>query len=148
MQIAGGQIQSELARAESACRDMETKLSHIKVLLHEKKAEQQELDSQRHTLERTGDINRLMALKQRSIALDKSIHELKQSEAECLQRIDSAARYLRGLKDRLEKLRKEAASLAEKISADEVPPDLLPQIKVSLRRVQMQIESLAGAEAV
>jgi len=144
---SGGQIQSELARAEAAFRELQTKLDNIRSHLAEKKREQEELDGQRHTLERTGDINRLMAIKQRSIAVDKSIHELKHNEVDCLQRIDSARRYLDGLTDRLDKLRKEAASLAEKISTDQVPEDLLPQIKVSLRRVQMQIESLAGAES-
>ena len=105
------------------------------------------IDNSRHQMERTGDINRLMAMKQRSIALDKSINELTISETDCLQRIESARRYVQGLTSRLDKLREEASSLAQRISKDEVPADVLPQVQNSLRRVQMQIEALTGAES-
>ena len=146
MQNRAGSFRSELARAESSLKDLEAKLFVTRTILEERKAERGAIDNQRHLMERTGDINRLMAMKQRSIALDKSITELLIHEREAVQRLESAHRYIQGLRDRLEKLREEAASLSEKISTDQVPAEVLPQVRSSLRRVQMQIEALAGAE--
>ena len=147
MQNRAGKFQSELARASSDLKDQEAKLDQTRYLLDEKKNERSGIDSQRHMLERTGDINRLMAMKQRGLALDKSITELLMAERESAERVESARRYVQALTARLEKLREEAASLSEKISLDQVPVDVLPQVKSSLRRVQMQIEALTGAES-
>ena len=146
MQNRPGKFQSELARASSDLKDQQAKLQQTRYLLEEKKNERSGIDSQRHLLERTGDINRLMAMKQRGLALDKSITELLIAERECAERVESARRYVQALTARLEKLREEAASLNEKISLDQVPVEVLPQVKSSLRRVQMQIEALTGAE--
>ena len=142
-----GKFRSELAKADFILKELETKLQQTRLILTERKAERTTIDNGRHQLEATGDINRLMAMKQRSIALDKSIVELTNAERECLERIESARRYVQGLTSRLDKLREEAASLAQKISKDEVPADVLPQVQNSLRRVQMQIEALTGAES-
>jgi chromosome segregation ATPase len=145
--LNNGKFRSELAKADFILKELETKLQQTRLILAERKAERTTIDNGRHQLERTGDINRLMAMKQRSIALDKSIVELTISETECLERIESARRYVQGLTSRLDKLREEAASLAQKISKDEVPADVLPQVQNSLRRVQMQIEALTGAKS-
>jgi chromosome segregation ATPase len=147
MQNRPGKFQSELARASSDLKDQEAKLQQTRYLLEEKKNERSGIDSQRHMLERTGDINRLMQMKQRGLALDKSITELLMAERECAERVESARRYVQALTARLDKLREEAASLSEKISQDQVPVEVLPQVKSSLRRVQMQIEALTGAES-
>ena len=147
MQNRPGKFQSELARASSDLKDQEAKLEQTRYLLEERKNERSGIDSQRHMLERTGDINRLMAMKQRSLALDKSITEMIIHERETAERVESARRYVQALTARLEKLREEAASLSEKISLDQVPAEVLPQVKSSLRRVQMQIEALTGAES-
>ena len=139
-------IPSELTRAEINLKEAQARLERTRTLLEEHRMQRFEIEGQKHILERTGDINRLMALKQRSIALDKSIIELQRAELEALERIESAKRYVVGLRERLDRLRKEANSLSEKIEADEVPPDVLPQVQTTLRRVRMQIEMLAGAE--
>ncbi|HWO02592.1 MAG TPA: hypothetical protein VNS63_25335 [Blastocatellia bacterium] len=146
MQRAAAQIPSELARAESTLKEMEARLGRTRAMLEEQCAKHFEIEGQRHILERTGDINRLMEIKQRSLALDKSIKELRRSEVEALERIESAKRYVGGLQERLDRLRQEASSLSEKLEADEVPPEVRPQVQTTLRRVQMQIEMLAGAE--
>ena len=143
---AATQIPSELTRAESSLKEMEARLERTRSMLEEHRANRFEIEGQRHILERTGDINRLMAVKQRSLALDKSIKELRRSEAESLERIESAKRYVVGLRERLDRLREEATSLSQKLEADEVPPEVLPQVQTTLRRVKMQIEMLAGAE--
>lgn len=144
MGISGGHIRSELERAETTLKEMEAKFEDLRCLMEERKAEKAEIENKRHTLEATGDINKLMTLKRRSISLDKLIGDLTVSEHDCLQRIESAKRYLEGLQARLNKLSQEASDLSEKISRGEVPSELLPQIKSSLKRVQMQIESLTG----
>ena len=137
-----------MARAESNLKDLESKLQQTRAILEERKSERASIDSQRHLMERTGDINRLMAMKQRSLALDKSITDAIVAERESVERVEAAHRYVRGLRLRLEKLRQEAASLSEKISLDQVPTEVLSQARSSLRRVQMQIEALAGAESL
>ncbi|MFY9609028.1 MAG: hypothetical protein WAU45_10510 [Blastocatellia bacterium] len=143
---AAVQIPSELTRAESTLKELEARLEQTRSMLEEQRSNRFEIEGQRHTLERTGDINKLMEIKQRSLALDKSIKDLRRSEAESLERIESAKRYLIGLRERLNRLRQEAGSLSEKLDADEVPPEVLPQVQATLRRVKMQIEMLAGAE--
>jgi chromosome segregation ATPase len=139
-------FQSELARAEATLKELEAKRRNIASLIDERKAERGEIDNQRHILERTGDINKLMVLKTHSIGLDKSILELTAAEIDCRERIESARRYLQGLKDRLDKLQSEAASLSQKLSTNEVPAEVLSQVQTNLRRLQMQIEALAGAK--
>jgi chromosome segregation ATPase len=139
-------IPSELTRAEASLKEMEARLARTRAMLEEHRSQRYELEGQRHTLERTGDINRLMGLKQQSLALDKSIAGLRRSEQESLERIESAKRYVVGLRERLDRLRREASSLSEKLEADQVPQEVLPQVQTTLRRVKMQIEMLAGAE--
>jgi chromosome segregation ATPase len=143
---AAAQIPSELTRAESTLKEMEARLERTRAMLGEQSSKRFEIEGQRHTLERTGDINRLMEIKQRSLALDKSIKVLRRSEAENLERIESAKRYVIGLRERLDRLRKEASSLSEKLEANGVPPEVLPQVQATLRRVRIQIEMLAGVE--
>lgn len=146
MSRAATQIPSELNRAEATLKELEARLERTRGILEEQRADRFEIEGQRHTLEKTGDINRLMEIKQRSLALDKSIKDLCRSEAETLERIESAKRYLIGLRERLSRLRQEANSLSEKLQADEVPQEVRPQVQTTLRRVKMQIEMLAGAD--
>lgn len=140
-----GRFLGEIARAHSTLKNIEVRLQVTRSLLAERKTERYSMDCQRHVLERTGDINKLMELKSRSVILDKSIAELTAAEYEWLIRIESSKRYLKGLDDRLASLQREAAGLSEKLSSNEVPPDLVLQVRTTLKRVQMQIESLAGA---
>ena len=137
-------FRSELARAEMSLKEQESKRFHIRCLLDERKAERSEIDNNRHIMERTGDINKLMALKTRSIALDKSILELEAQEVDCHERVESAKRYVTGLNERLERLRAEAASLSDQLKHNKVPAEVLPQVQTNLRRIKMQIESLTG----
>lgn len=143
---AAAPIPSELTRAEATLKEMEARLARTRSMLEEQRGQRFEIEGQRHILERTGDINRLMEIKQRSLALDKTIKELRRSEAESLERIESAKRYVVGLRERLIRLRQEASSLSEQLDAEQVPPEVLPQVQTTLRRVKMQIEMLAGVE--
>jgi chromosome segregation ATPase len=141
-----GMNRSELSKAEARLQELEAKLQHIRSILNERKAERLALETKPQILSATGDINKLMTLKSRSIALDKSIAELMASESECAERIESARRYLYTLYVRLEKLRQEAANLTASLSSNRLPQEALPEIQTSLRRVKVQIEAIAGAE--
>ena len=137
---------SELAKAESTLQELEAKHQHISALLAERKAERQQYETQAQTIKSTGDINKLMLLQSRAFALTKAIADLAASESECAQRIESARRYLYTLYIRLEKLRQEAALLAEKSSSNGQGQNLLPEEQTSLRRLRLQIQAITGAE--
>lgn len=135
---------SELAKAESTLQALEEKLQHIRSLLAERKAERGDIEGQPQMLNATGDINKLMTLKSHSIALDKTIAELKASEAECEQRIESSRRYLYTLYVRLERLRQEAASLSRKVSKSGKLQSISAEEQTTLRRVKLQIQAIEG----
>ncbi|HKS42828.1 MAG TPA: hypothetical protein VJX74_19610 [Blastocatellia bacterium] len=135
-----------MAKAESALQEMEAKLEHTKALLAERKAERIEIETQVKNIKSTGDINKMVILQPRMFALDKIIADLKNSESDCLQRIESSRRYLYTLYVKLEKLRQEAATLADKSSLHDQEHNLLPDEQASLRRLRLQIQAITGAE--
>lgn len=137
---------SQLAKAESALQESEAKLEHTRALLAERKAERLDIETQIKTIKSTGDINKMVTLQPRMFALDKIIHDLKNSESDCLQRIESSRRYLYTLYVKLEKLRQEAATLADKSSLHDQGHNLLPDEQASLRRLRLQIQAITGAE--
>ena len=137
---------SQLAKAESALRELEIKLETLQPMIAERKAQRLELETQVKTIRSTGDINKLMRLQSHSFALDKTIADLVASEAECRQRIESARRYLYTLYVRLEKLRQEASTLAEKSMRLGDEALLLPDERTNLRRLRLQIQAITGAE--
>lgn len=141
-----GTYHSQIANAESALRELEIKLEHLQSLIAERKARRLELETQVKTIRSTGDINELMHLQSRSFAFDKTIADLVASEAECRQRIESARRYLYTLYVHLEKLRQEAATLAEKSLRLGDERSLPPEEQTNLRRLRLQIQAIAGTE--
>jgi flagellar biosynthesis chaperone FliJ len=141
-----GHNRSQLAKAESALQELEAKLEHTKALLAERKAERLEIEAQVKNIKSTGDINKMVILQPRMFALDKTIADLKNSESDCLQRIESSRRYLYTLYVKLEKLRQEAATLADKSSLHDQEHNLLPDEQASLRRLRLQIQAITGAE--
>ena len=140
-----GHNRSQLAKAESALQELEAKLVHTRALLAERKAERLKFD-QVKTITSTGDINDMMMLQSRTFALDKTIADLKNSESDCLQRIESSRRYLYTLYVKLEKLRQEAAVLTDKSSPHGQGQSLLPDEQANLRRLRLQIQAITGAE--
>ena len=144
--LDNGNNRSQLAKAESSLQDLEAKHQHIKTLLVERKSERLQLETQVQTIKSTGDINKMVALQSRAIALDKLIIELTCSESDCAGRIEAARRYLYTLYVRLEKLRQEAATLAEKSSLIEQGQKPLPEEQAVLARLRLQIQAITGAE--
>jgi chromosome segregation ATPase len=137
---------SELAKAESTLQGLETKLEELGALLRERRAQRRDMDAQIQSAAAAGEIDNLMSLQSRTVALDKAIDELVAAEAECEQRIESARRYLYTLYIRLERLRQEAAELAMRISLFEESQSLKGEDLHSLTRVRMQISAITGAE--
>ena len=141
-----GHNRGQLAKAESALQELEAKLEHTRAVLAERKAERLEIETQVKTIKSTGDINEMVMLQSRTFAMDKAIADLKTSESDCLQRIESSRRYLYTLYVKLEKLRQEAAMLADSSSFHGHEHNLLPDEQTSLRRLQLQIQAITGAE--
>ncbi len=138
--------QSELIIAESMLKKSEKELQEIRRLLEERRSELHDLDSDPHRMDQSGDINRLLGMKLRSVELHKSINDLAASEAESIERVESARRNLYGLYIRLERLRQEAATLNAKLSLDDLSEDKRQQERRNLMRIRVQIEAIAGAD--
>jgi hypothetical protein len=139
-----GRNLGELAKAKGMLQAQQTKLQQIRAAMQETKSEMLDLDLRHHNLHATGDINKMMAIRSRSIALNKSVSGLNASEAECLQRIESMERYVETLNKKLESLRHEAQRLAEEAAADGVAPDVKAKLQSLASRIKMQIEGLEG----
>ena len=142
MTMGSGRNKGELAKAESSLQELEEKVERIRVLIKERKTEGQNIGALVHEAAAAGDMDRLVALQTRAVAIERSIAELKASEEECVERMLSARRYLYSLYVRLEKLRQEASSLNQKlllrdqiISSDE---------RASLSRLKIQIKAITG----
>jgi chromosome segregation ATPase len=136
----------ELSNAENKLQELEAKLRHIASIIQERKAEKAALDGQVREAGTAGDVDRLMTLQRRSVAIDREIADLRNSEAECAERVDAPRRYLYTLYVRLERLRQEANTLKMKLAKLNTAQLSASQDKLILRRVSLQIEAIAGAE--
>jgi chromosome segregation ATPase len=138
--------QGDLTTAELTLQKSEKELQEIRGLIAEKRTELAGLDANPQRLNQSGDISRLLSLKLRTVDLEKSIVGLRASEAECVERVESARRHLYSLYVRLERLRLEAEDLGLRLTLDGLPEESQQEIVRSLRRVKIQIEAIAGAE--
>jgi hypothetical protein len=139
-----GRNAGEITKARGMLEAQQTKLQQIRSAMHETKSEMLDLDRRHHDLHATGDINKMMAIKSRSIALNKSVATLAVSETECIQRVESMERYVDTLNRKLEGLRHEAQRLQEEIGAEGVAPDVKAKLQSLASRIKMQIEGLEG----
>jgi hypothetical protein len=140
--LAGNVLnKSQLAKAEATVLELETKLSHTRAILADRLRERQQLQAMEQKLRDTGDINKLMKFQSRAIAMDKAIQELKAREADAERQIESSRRYLYTLYVKVERLRQEAAAFTA--HADQ---GLQPEEQANLRRLQIQIQAITGAE--
>jgi len=143
MEMNGRNV-GEIAKARGMLAAQQGKLQQIRSAMQETKSEMLELDSRHHDLRATGDINKLMAIRSRSMTLKQSVRGLSASEAECLQRVESMERYLETLKRKLEGLRHEAERIAEEMGVEGVAPDVKAKLRSLGSRINMQIEALEG----
>ncbi|HMG34218.1 MAG TPA: hypothetical protein VKM94_09795 [Blastocatellia bacterium] len=134
----------ELAKAELTVQELESQLEHVRSILRERQAEKQSLNPEQQIAASGGDINRLVSLENRKSAVDKTIAELISAETECVERIESARRYLYTLYVRLEKLRKEARELMRRLQSMEDPNARTQEVETNLSRVKIQIKAIVG----
>jgi flagellar biosynthesis chaperone FliJ len=139
-----GRKKGELAKAEITVQELEAQLEHVKALLKERKAEKLTLMPQSKVAAAGGDINRLVAIENRSVAIDKTIAEWVTAETECAERVEAARRYLYTLYVRLEKLRKEARELTRRLQSIETPGAGAQAVETNLSRVKVQIKAIVG----
>src|SRR5436853_2142787 len=138
-----GHYKSQLAKAEATVQELEAKLEHTRAILKDRQRERQQLQAMEQKLRDTGDINKLVKFQSRAYAVDKAINELKSREADTARQIESARRYLYTLYVKLERLRQEAASFTARSLVEQA---LLPEEQANLRRLQIQIQAITGAE--
>jgi flagellar biosynthesis chaperone FliJ len=123
----------ELAKAESNLERAEAQHGRVVSLIKERKAERAVLVSDIQKQGSWEGVDELIALQSRLRALDKAIEDMKGTETESLERVESARRYLYQLYVRLERLRQEAAWPTK-------------DDPIHLTRLRMQIEAIAGAD--
>jgi chromosome segregation ATPase len=134
---------NQLAKAEATLQELEAKLEHTRAILAERQRERQQMQAMERRLRDTGDINKLVKLQSRLYSADKAIQELKNNEADTERQIESARRYLYTLYVKVERLRQEAAAFTYKSLGEQ---QLLPEELSNLRRLQLQIQAITGAE--
>ena len=138
-----GLNKSQLAKAEAALQELEAKLAHTRAILADRQRERQQMQAMEQKLRDTGDINKLVKFQARAFATDKAIQELKAREADAERQIESARRYLYTLYVKVERLRQEAAAFAARSRGEAALP---PEEQANLRRLQIQIQAITGAE--
>jgi hypothetical protein len=139
-----GPNRGELAKAQLTLQEAEEKLERIQALLSERKIERRNLDGQIQETSATGDMDKLVALQNRAMMVDKTIIELQAGEAECTQRVDSARRYLYTLYVRLEKLRQEFSGLMRCLASIDQGESIPADVQTSLGRIKIQLKAITG----
>jgi len=140
-----GPNRGELAKAQLTLQEAEEKLERVQALLSERKIERQDLEGYiiKETAA-TGDMDKLVALQNRAMMVDKAISELQTGEAECTQRVESARRYLYTLYVRLEKLRQEFSGLMRSLASIDQGESVPAEVQSSLGRIKIQLKAITG----
>lgn len=139
-----GQNRGELAKAQITLEEAEAKLERLRALIVERRAERQGLAALIQDIAPTGDMDRLVSLQSRAVALEKTIAELSAAEADCAERVESSRRYLYTLYVRLEKLRQEFSGLMCRLAALDQGETLSADMQTNLGRVKIQLKAITG----
>lgn len=139
-----GPNRGELAKAQLTLQEAETKLERIVVLLSERREERRSLATQIQEVSATGDMDRLVDLQNRAVVVEKTIAELRDAEAECNQRVESARRYLYTLYVRLERLRQEFSGLMRRLASIDQGENVPAEVQTSLGRIKIQLKAITG----
>ncbi|HSE39000.1 MAG TPA: hypothetical protein VLG74_16985 [Blastocatellia bacterium] len=134
----------ELAKAQLTLQEAETKLERIVTLLAERRQERHDLGTHIQEVAATGDMDRLVDLQNRAVAVDKMIAELSAAEEECTQRVESARRYLYTLYVRLERLRQEFSGLMRTMADVDQGESIPADVQTSLGRIKIQLKAITG----
>jgi len=139
-----GPNRGELAKAQLTLQEAEEKLERLTALLTERRAERGNLEIQIQETSAIGDMDKLVDLQNRAGVVEKLIAELRTSEIECTQRVESARRYLYTLYIRLEKLRQEFTGLMRRLATIDQNEGVPPEVMTSLGRVKIQLKAITG----
>jgi len=134
----------ELAKAQLTLQEAETKLERLVAFLAERRTERRGLDAHIQETAASGDMDKLVELQNRAVAVDKTIAELQAAEAECTQRVESARRYLYTLYVRLEKLRQEFSGLMRRLAAIDQGETIPADVQTSIGRIKIQLKAITG----
>lgn len=134
----------ELAKAQLTLQEAETKLERIVTLLAERRQERHDLGAHIQEVSATGDMDRLVDLQNRAVTVDKTIAELSAAEEECIQRVESARRYLYTLYVRLERLRQEFSGLMRRMAAVDQGESIPAEVQTNLGRIKIQLKAITG----
>jgi chromosome segregation ATPase len=139
-----GHNRGELAKAQLILEDAESKLERLHSLIVERRTERQSLSSLIQDIAATGDMDKLVSLQSRAVALEKALAELSAAETDCIERVQSARRYLYTLYVRLEKLRQEFSSLMRRLAAIDQGENIPSDVQTNLGRVKIQLKAITG----
>lgn len=139
-----GPNSGELAKAQLTLQEAEAKLERLLTLLAERRAERLDLETHIQETAATGDMDRLVALQNRALVVDKTIAELHAAESECTQRVESARRYLYTLYVRLERLRQEFSGLMRRLASVDQGENVPADVQTNLGRIKIQLKAITG----
>lgn len=139
-----GPNRGELAKAQLTLQEAEAKLERLVALMGERRAERRSLETLIQEAAASGDMDQLVALQNRAVAVEKIITELQASEIEGAQRVESARRYLYTLYVRLERLRQEFSGLMRTLAAVDQGESVPVDVMTNLGRIKIQLKAITG----
>lgn len=133
-----------MAKAQLTLQESEEKLQRIVTLLAERMVERQALENEIRETAATGDMDMVINLQSRFNLVEKTITELRTTEAECSGRVESSRRYLYKLYVRLEKLRQEFSLLMRRLASMEQGESVPLDVKSNIGRIKIQLKAITG----
>ena len=139
-----GPNRGELAKAQLTLQEAEEKLERVVTLLTERMTERRNLETSIRETATTGDMDQVIALQSRSNLVEKTIAELRVTEAECSRRVESSRRYLYTLLVRLEKLRQEFSGLMRRLASMDQDENVPGEVLTNIGRIKIQLKAITG----
>jgi chromosome segregation ATPase len=139
-----GSNRGELAKAQLTLQEAEEKLDRVVTLLAERMIERQNLETRIRETAATGDMDQVILLQSRFNSVEKTIAELRATEAECSRRVESSRRYLYSLYVRLEKLRQEFTGLMRRLAAVDQGESVPGDVMTNIGRIKIQLKAITG----
>jgi flagellar biosynthesis chaperone FliJ len=134
----------ELAKAQLTLQEAEEKLERVVALLAERIIERRKIETSIRETAATGDMDQVIALQSRFTMVDKTMTELRATEAECSRRVESSRRYLYTLYVRLEKLRQEFSGLMRKLASMDQGENVPGEVLTNIGRIKIQLKAITG----
>ena len=139
-----GTNRGELAKAQLTLQEAEAKLERVVTLLAERIVERHNLEASIRETAAIGDMDQVIVLQSRFNAVEKTIAELRATEAECSRRVESSRRYLYTLYVRLEKLRQEFSGLMRRLASMDQGENIPGDVQTNIGRIKIQLKAITG----